>query len=330
VTAAIRLLCNFAYEEIWGRTSAARFMDDDSDGTAFAKAESESRAMSLKILRRQLDEGPCLPASDGSWVRLSELAFYNDTDGSSISSTLGLKQELPAAVKHVCPLTELPAGTHVKDYETQLKTLYCSLLGLPTISTVYCERCERLDSVGAPSAAAVTRSQPPQWLVVVTIALQRKTAGLLSEEARALLRERLRSLSIEECPGFRPLLSFPLPPSLRMDGADVPGLKAIEEPMILPQQCTALKNRAEGTTSGCSVFLELGNAKWTLLLRTGTRLQKADASFLAVQVVCGVTSCAGPAKAKGLQNLQGLLQMILSEEDTLRGQWWATPVRLGE
>ena len=283
MTAAIRLLCNLVYEEVWAQAPGNR---DDEDNESYGSDidDAGSKAAYLKELRSQLDAGPCLPASDGSWVRLSDLAFYDDTDreplNGRISTTLGLKQHLPAAVKRVCVLTHLPDGAYVKDHKSQLQRFFCNLLGLPTISAVVFERCERLDSVGALAAAGVTCSQSHPLLVVATVVLQRKTAGFLSQQVRDTLRERLRSLRVEESPGLRPLICFPLPPALWKGCGDFPVLKAIEEPMVLSQNSTVVKGNPDGTAS-CDIFLELDGAQWTLLLRAGRQLQRKDASLVA-------------------------------------------------
>ena len=344
VTAAMRLLCNFVYEEVWAQARRDR-EDEDEESNATDSAEAVSKAAYVEELRSQLDAGPCLPASDGSWVKLSDLAFYDDTDHEAsngrISTTLGLKQHLPAAVKRVCPLTRLPDGAYVKDHKEQLQRLFCHLLGLKTLSTrgVVFERCERLDSVGAPAAAGVMCSQLPPLLLVATVALQRKTAGFLSQAVRDALRERLRSLRAEQCPGLRPLLCFALPATWK-GGGEGSVLKAIEEPMILPQNPTVVEGSHDVAGSGCGVFLETHDAQWTLLHRAGRRLQRADAPLLARQLMCGVDACAGTTMTtEDHSALLSLLQAVMSEDASVRGLWWVSrsvepcrllfPARLG-
>jgi len=269
VTAALRVICNFAYDD-----DAVAYSDEEDDA---AGVEEAFRAPRLAKLLAELSGASVFPTANGGWAPPEALRFVDDTapPGRLATPSGGARLHvLSTAVLASAATLRAPAGAMIKDLEANLRRFYCTQLGLPLLSASAREGCD----VG--EATDVIASHPP--LCAAAAALQRWSAEALDGPAREALRDALRSIHVIRSAELSPHVLFP---GSALIGAALP---LSPEPILRP-------------AGALSVFLAMHEAAPRLYVTSlgwSTGTAAADAADWAAQLAkmlprgCGTHAAA--------------------------------------
>ena len=202
VTAAFRILCNWAY------TAGASSDGDEEEEEEEEEEEVEEAARGLSRraarLLASLSGHAAFPTAAGGWATPEQLRFWDDTRPPgrvSTPSAGSMPHALSAASLAAAAAMRAPAGGVVKDLGENLRRFYGSVLRLPALSTAASETA--VASGVAPPPLPASRHPP---LRVVAAVLQRWSAAALEPPARARLRAALAAVRVVRCAAVAPHL----------------------------------------------------------------------------------------------------------------------------
>lgn len=195
VTAALRVICNFAYDD------DAVVYSDDEEGDA---ADLERAPRVVKLLA-ELAGAAVFPTAAGGWAAPEELRFVDDTvpPGRLFTPSGGARLHvLSSATLAAAATLRAPAGAIIKDLEAILRRFYCTQLRLPLLSSAAREECDVADALDSFLSAGAPL--PP--LCAAAAALQRWSAEALEGPAREALRDALCSIRVTPVAELSPFL----------------------------------------------------------------------------------------------------------------------------
>jgi uncharacterized membrane protein YgcG len=222
VTAAMRVLCHWAYDDE-GEDEEER-ADTDADAEAeqegaehAQKSDVHSHSPFVRSLLAALSGHAVLPTAAGGWASPEALRFLDDTSppGRLLTPSGGggggasHAHTLSAAALAASATLRAPAGSVIKDLETNLRRFYCGRLRLPLLSAAARESVVVRGDVGVERHAA---SQAP--LRAAAAVLQRWSAGALPPQEREALCDALTATRV-----VRLAEGGTLAPQLRLRGA---------------------------------------------------------------------------------------------------------------
>ena len=204
VTAAMRILCNWAYvdsdihsdDEEEERGEANDGHEDKADSRG-ASTTATSRAT---LLLADLAGHAVFPNAAGGWTTPEELRFLDDTAPCGRLPTVSgsILHAISDAALATAATMRLPEGAIIKDVEANLRRFYVDCLHIPLLSAAAHESC---NVVGAKPPLP---AESNRLIRIAALVLQRWSSVALEDAARAGLCKALQQMQVIQCEAIMP------------------------------------------------------------------------------------------------------------------------------
>ena len=209
ITAAMRILCNWAYDDSPSRVDDEDASDveaeeeEEEEKEARAQAASPAATSRAAQLLADLAGHAVFPNAAGEWTTPEELRFLDDTAPTGRLATVSggsMLHTLSDSVMASAATLRLPEGAIIKDLEASLRRFYTELLRIPLLSAAARESC----TVAAAGASLPAESSRP--LRIAALVLQRWSVTALEPAARVALQSALQRTQVVHCAAVSPEL----------------------------------------------------------------------------------------------------------------------------
>jgi hypothetical protein len=206
VTAAMRILCNWAYDDSASHTDEEDEEDEaevEEEEAARTPAASPAATSRAALLLAELAGHAVFPNAAGEWTTPEELRFLDDTAPSGRLATVSggtMLHTMSEGAMASAATVRVPEGAVIKDLEASLRRFYTGLLRIPLLSDAARESCAVVDA-GASLPAESSRA-----LRIAAFVLQRWSVAALEPAARVALHHALQRTRVVQCASVSPEL----------------------------------------------------------------------------------------------------------------------------
>jgi hypothetical protein len=200
VTAAMRVLCNWAYADSDAHSDDEGEERADEDKAGSSETPGKSSTSRVALVLADLAGHAVFPNAAGGWTTPEELRFVDDTAPCGRLPTIcgSMLHAISDAALATAATTRLPEGAIIKEVEANLRRFYVDGLRIPLLSTAARETCTVVGA-GPPLPAESNR-----LIRIAALVLQRWSLNALEAAARETLYKALQQMQVIQCETITP------------------------------------------------------------------------------------------------------------------------------